>query len=140
MKFSRFLTFSLLYPTVLLLGCQKENAPDCLKSTGKTETETRPLESFRTLRIFDNLEVTVVADSVHYVEVTAGKNLIGNIETEVKNGELSLRNINKCNWVRSYDKPFKVRVHTRELIDVFHDGDATLSSENVFPASTLFLH
>ena len=140
MKFSRFLTFLLLSPTVFLLSCLKENAPDCIKSTGAIKTETRYLESFRTLRIFDNLEVTVVADSIHYVEVMAGENLLGNIETEVKNGELSLRNINKCNWVRSYDKPFQVRVHTKELRDVFHDGDATLSSENLFPANVLFLH
>ena len=140
MKLTRFLTFSLLYPTVFLAGCQKENALDCLKSTGTIKTETRALDTFRTLRIFDNLEVTVVADSVHYVEVTAGKNLLENIQTEVNNGELSLRNINKCNWVRSYDNPLKIRVHTKELRDVFHDGDATLSSENLFPATSLFLH
>ena len=139
-RISRFLTFSLLYPSVFLAGCQKENAPACIKITGTIKTETRSLEPFRTLRIFDNLEVTVVEDSVHYVEVTAGKNLLPDIETEVKNGELSVRNINKCNWVRSYDKPFKVRVHVKELRDVFHDGDATLSSENRFPSNTLFLH
>ena len=140
MKITRLLTFSLLYPTVFLLSCQKENAFDCIKSTGSIKTEIRPLEKFRTLRIFDNLEVTVVKDSVHFVEVTAGENLLKNIQTEVKNGELSLRNINKCNWVRSYDKPFKIRLHVKELRDVFHDGDATLSSENIFPTDTLFLH
>jgi hypothetical protein len=140
MKITRFLTFSLLYPTVFLLGCQEENALDCLKSTGKIKTETRHLASFRSLRVFDNLEVTVVEDTAHFVEVTAGNNLLENIRTEVRNGELSLRNINKCNWVRSYDKPFRIRVHTRELQDIFHDGDAKLSSENALPARNLFLH
>ena len=140
MKLSRFLTFSLLYPSVFLTACQKENAWDCVKSTGPIKTEIRYVDSFRTLRIFDNVEVNVVKDSVHYVEVTAGKNLLENIQTEVKNGELSLRNINKCNWVRNYDKPLKIRIHVQKIRDVFHDGDATLSSENLFPADTLFLH
>ncbi len=140
MHFFRSLTFSLLFTTVFLGGCQKENAFDCFKSTGAIKTETRPLPPFRTLRVFDNLEVTIVADHETYAEVAAGDNLLENIETKVENGELSVRNINKCNWVRNYDKPLKVRLHVAKLKDIFHDGDGLLRSENTLPCDTLFLH
>lgn len=140
MAFSLRSTFYLLLPTVLLLGCQKENSLDCVKSTGEIETQIRSLTNFQTLRIFDNPEVIIVKDSVPFVEVTAGKHLQENIVTEVKNGELFLRNINKCNWVRSYNKPIQIRVHVPRLKDIFHDGDGLLSSENILPADTLFLH
>lgn len=134
------LTFALLLPSVFLGACQQEDAWDCVKATGPIQTETRPLPPFQTLRIFDNLQVTVIADSTHFAEVTAGKNLHSNILTEVRNGELTVRNINKCNWVRSYDKPLQVRLHAVKLKDVFHDGEGRLQSENQFPADTLFLH
>ena len=140
MQIPRFLTFSLLLPTVLLWGCQKENVWDCVKSTGPVQTEIRPLAPFRTLRIFDNVAVTVVEDSIHFAEVTAGENLHKKLITEVRNGELTVRNINKCNWVRSYKNPLQIRLHVAKLKDVFHDGDVLLKSENRFPADTLFLH
>ncbi|KAA9345768.1 head GIN domain-containing protein [Adhaeribacter soli] len=140
MDFRKLFAFSYLFATVSLGGCQKENAFDCLKSTGRIVTETRPLSSFRTIKVFDNLKVTIVADTVHYAEVKAGDNLQKNILTEVKDGELWLSNINKCNWVRSYHKPLEVRVHVKSLLNVFHDGEATVSSENTLPADTIFLH
>ena len=140
MSVARTFTFCLLFPTVFLLGCKKENSLDCVKSTGEIVTQIRPLPNFQTLRIFDNPEVIIIADSVPFVEVTAGKHLQENIQTEVKNGELFLRNINKCNWIRSYKKPIRIKVHVPKLKDIFHDGDGTLSSENLLPADTLFLH
>jgi hypothetical protein len=84
--------------------------------------------------------VKIVADSRHFVEVKAGENLQENILAEVKNGELWLQNINKCNWVRSYKKPMEVTVHTSRLTDIIQDGFGTISSEEPLPADTLFLH
>ena len=140
MNFRKLFAFSCLFATVFLSGCQKENAFDCLKSTGSIVTETRPLSPFRTIKVFDNLKVTIVADTVHFAEVKAGDNLQENILTEVKSGELWISNINKCNWVRSYHKPLEVRVHVKSLLNVFHDGDATVSTANTLPADTIFLH
>lgn len=140
MNFRRLFTFSLVFPTLLLAGCQKENAFDCLKSTGKVKTETRQLAPFRTIRVFDNLKVTIVADTAHFAEVKAGDNLQENILTEVKNGELWVRNINKCNWVRSYDKPTEIKLHLPKIQTIYHEGFGTISSENTLPADTIFLH
>jgi hypothetical protein len=140
MNFRKHFAFFCLIPTVFLTSCQKENAFDCLKSTGRIITENRPLPPFRTIKVFDNLKVTIVADTVHFAEVKAGDNLQKNILTEVKNGELWLSNINKCNWVRSYHKPLEVRVHVKSLLNIFHDGDAAVNTENTLPADTLFLH
>ena len=136
----RLLTFSFVFATVLLGSCQKENAFDCVKSTGKIVTETRELPPFRILKVYDNLDVKIVADTKHFVEVKAGKNLQENVLAEVKNGELWLQNINKCNWVRSYKKPMEVTVHTPRLTDIVHDGFGTISSESPLPADTIFLH
>ncbi|MFC5271707.1 head GIN domain-containing protein [Adhaeribacter terreus] len=140
MHFQRLLTFSLLFHTVLLNSCQQENAFDCVKSTGKIVTETRSLPEFRRLKVSDNLNVKIVADTAHFVEVRAGENLQENIQAEVKNGELWLQNINKCNWVRSYKKPLEVTVHALKLTDIFQDGFGTISSEGTLPSDSLFLH
>ncbi|MBK0403810.1 DUF2807 domain-containing protein [Adhaeribacter sp. BT258] len=140
MHFRRLLTFSLVFPSVLLTSCQKENALDCVKSTGQIISETRSLPPFRKLKVSDNLDVKIVADTAHFVEVKAGENLQENILAEVRNGELWLQNINKCNWVRSYRKPVEITVHVANLTDIFQDGFGTISSESVLPSDSLFLH
>src|SRR5688572_20402713 len=90
------------FVSLSLAGCQKENQFDCFKSTGKTTTVTRPLSAFNSLRLQDDAQVILVQDSNSFVEIKGGTNLTDNILTEIKNQELTIRNINKCNWVRSY--------------------------------------
>src|SRR5688572_6814 len=124
-----FLTFSGVFATVFLAGCAKENAFDCLKSTGKIVTETRQLAAFNTIHVKDNLDVTLIPDSVYYAEVTCGDNLQANVNTEIRNGELWIENINKCNWVRSYKKPMEVKVHLPKLHSIFHDGFGKIKGE-----------
>jgi len=140
MTFHRARTFLLLYTTVLFSSCQKENAFDCLKSTGKIKTEIRSLPPFNTLKVYDNLDVILVQDSEWYAEVKAGENLQGNILTEVKNGELQVTNINKCNWIRSYKKPMEIRIHLPQILNIFQLGYGTISNENTLKNDTIFLH
>src|SRR5688572_19597154 len=122
-------TFYAAAATVLLTGCAKENAFDCVKSTGKIVTETRQLAAFNTIHVKDNLNVTLIPDSVYYAEVLCGENLQANVNTEIKNGELYIENINKCNWVRSYKNPMEVKVHLPKLHSIFHDGFGKIKGE-----------
>lgn len=138
---SRFGLPALLLTAALLLpGCGKDHEGDCLKSSGKVTVERRELAPFHVLRLYDNVEVTVVQDAETYAEVRTGKNLQEDLELTEHNGELTIHNTSRCNWVRRYDVPRQVTLHTPRLTDVFHVGEKTLRTEGTFRQDTLFLH
>ena len=131
---------ALLFGALLLASCGQDHETDCLKSSGRVTTERRELAPFRVLRLYDNVEVTVVQDGETYAEVRTGKNLQEDLELTEQNGELTIRNTSRCNWVRRYDVPRQVTLHTPRLTDVFHVGEKTLRTEGNFRQDTLFLH
>jgi len=122
----------LFFISGIFSGCEKENMCDCLKSTGPIVTERRSLDSFHRLEVRKNVIVTLHQDTIEYVEVEAGSHLIDLVKTDVSNGVLSITNLNKCNWVRSYDIEINVHVHLKNLDYIDHYG-----SEEIKCADTL---
>lgn len=143
-RFWRRLTpFFLLFPAFLFLsGCRKENAFDCLKSTGPIRTETRYLPAFKAIEVKDNVELVLIQDTQARLEVEAGENLLSSIRTDVKNDRLYIENYNKCNWVRSYRKKMQVRLYLPQMpfLAVIHDGESLIRTEGTIQPDTLFLY
>ncbi|GAA4379987.1 head GIN domain-containing protein [Hymenobacter koreensis] len=121
-------------------GCRKDHELDCFKSNGKVTVERRELKPFTTLRVFDNIEVIVVQDSERYAEVRTGRNLQEDIVLDERDNTLRISNTSRCNWVRRYDVPRQVFLHTPNLKEVFHIGEKVVRSEGPFRQDTLFLH
>ncbi|WP_345070627.1 head GIN domain-containing protein [Hymenobacter fastidiosus] len=131
---------SLVAGWLLLAACGPDHETDCLKSTGKVTTERRALEPFRVIIAYDNVDITLVQGPEIYAEVRAGKNLLANIELTVSNGQLTIRNTSRCNWVRRYDSPREVTVHLPRLNDIFLRGQGNIRTAGNFRADTLFCH
>ena len=127
-----FLLMMVLVSFGIFSSCEKENMCDCLKSTGPIVKERRSLDSFHRLEVRKNVIVTLHQDTIEYVEVEAGSHLIDLVETEVHNGVLTITNLNKCNWVRSYDIEINAHVHLKNLDYIDHYG-----SEEIKCADTL---
>ncbi|WP_205590877.1 head GIN domain-containing protein [Hymenobacter oligotrophus] len=130
----------LLGAPLLLLGCRKDQEGDCFKSSGPVTTERRELAAFHVLRLYDNVEVTVVQDTETYAKVRTGRNLQEDLKLNVQDGTLTISNTSRCNWVRRYDVPRQVTLHVPRLTDVFHVGEKTMRTEGTFLQDTLFLH
>jgi len=125
----------------LLISCSKENRCDCLKSTGKITSELREIPDINEVFLESNVELSIVQDTICKLEITAGSNLIGLIESEVIDNKLYLRNKNKCNWVRSYSVPVKARLHVRNLLHIDYTGIGDISTENTLkPQGKFFVN
>ncbi|HLG34608.1 MAG TPA: DUF2807 domain-containing protein [Bacteroidia bacterium] len=120
-----------------LSSCKKENLFDCLKSTGDKTTERRSITPFTEVEIQDNVNVIFIQDSLTYIEVTAGNNLLPLIITELRDGKLYIENHNTCNWVRDYSVPIDVYVHTSSLRTLHTYGWGRITSQNTIVADTL---
>ncbi|WP_246010596.1 GIN domain-containing protein [Hymenobacter perfusus] len=125
---------------VMLPGCTKENDAGCFTSTGNIVTERRSLPPFQVLSAYDNVQVTLVQDAETYAEVRAGKNLQDDIRLDVKSDQLTIRNTSRCNWVRRYDTPREVTLHTPHITSIFLRGQADIRTDRPFEQDTIFAH
>jgi hypothetical protein len=103
-------------------SCKKSETSGCFIPAGTIITETRELPSFNGIKMLDNVDVEFVSGDEIFVEVIAGENLIKGIDLQVENSQilidsvpvsirqLVIQNLNTCNWTRSFDIPFKVRI------------------------------
>ena len=105
-----------------LLACTDPDTPGCLRSTGDVRRETRPLPRFYQLELHDDVDVVLTDDTTSGVVVEAGRGLLPHVVTEVREGVLTVRNRNRCNWVRDYRVPITVYLPSRYLRHLFHYG------------------
>lgn len=128
-----------IFLSMILVFASCKKTGDCFKSTGDTISESRELEPFTSIELNDNVDLFLIADSVHSARVEAGENLIENIKTNVSNGVLTITNQNSCNWVRSLKNEFKVYLslpHLKQLTctgsgDVIGQGYLTTDTINI---------
>jgi hypothetical protein len=102
--------------------CAKENMGDCVKSTGKVVSQFRSFSEFNKLTVEDNVNVYITFGNENLAWIEAGENLQKLIITDVASNQLTIRNDNKCNWVRSFEVPINVYLQCTELTEIFSYG------------------
>lgn len=125
-----------------LAACGAGHEADCLKSNGAVTTQRRAVDRrVRTVQVFDNVDLIIVPDTATYAEVRAGEHVIDGLTLTYQDPRtLLLHNTNSCNWARSYDTPYEVRLHVARLTDVRQQGYGTISTASRWAQDTLFVH
>jgi hypothetical protein len=113
------------------MGCEKSGV-NCITSNGKTIMQQRILPDFDSIEVNDYVNLVITQDTVNKVSVETGQNIMSGITTEVIARQLVIRNINKCNWLRSYDVPVNVFISVKNLMKIYY-----LSSGNITTTNTL---
>ncbi|MCX6296377.1 MAG: DUF2807 domain-containing protein [Bacteroidetes bacterium] len=132
MKILKIITIVL----ILFSSCKKENRCDCIKRTGEIITEIRTVPLFDRLFVEQDVNVFLTQDSVTEVKVEAGENIAPLIQTVVEEGVLIIRNKNRCNWARSYNKPLNVYIKTPGLKYIHSNGSGNIKSLNTITKDT----
>ncbi len=104
----------------LLTSCGDEPFCNCFESTGATISETRNLEAFNKLEIFNNVSVNIHRSNDYKVVVHCGSQLVDGIRTEIDNQRLLISNVNRCNWMRNPGNEFIVDVYAPELTEIVY--------------------
>lgn len=132
-----------ILPIIVILffftACKKENACDCIKRTGKIITEKRSLEDFDKILVENNLNVFITQDSIFEIIVEAGENIAPLIKTEVRNKTLICKNVNRCNWARSYDKPLNIFIKMPYIKYITSNGTGNITSLNTITTDIIDL-
>jgi hypothetical protein len=136
-KYIRF--FLLLLLPLLFSSCKKENRCDCIKRTGEIIMDVRHPGTFDKILVENNLNVFITEDPDPVCEVTveAGEHIAPLIKTEIVDGTLFIRNKNRCNWTRSYQKPLNVYIRMPKITFITSDGTGNVTSQNTITTDTL---
>ena len=130
--------FPLLFLIILFAwaGCDKSGV-NCITSNGKTTKQESILSDFDSIDVRDYVNLIITQDSVNKVTVESGQNILSGITTEVVNRQLNIRNINKCNWLRSYDVPVNVFVSVKNLMKIYYLSSGNVSTTNALKSYSL---
>ncbi len=121
----------------LFSGCDKERLDDCFRGHGSSKTEVRTTAQFNSIHISGNVIVELIPDTIQLIEVTGGKNFIDQIKTEVSGTRLEIDDNIGCNFVRSYDREYKVKVHFTELRHIEHYAAKDLTCSDTIRSQIL---
>lgn len=118
----------LIYCLILCLtvfSCKKPEDRKCWKGSGEIAFNTVQLDNFHTVIVKPKIQLTLVPDTINYIEIIGYEHLNNLISYDIKEGALTIINDNKCDFLRSYKKKsIPVRLHCKDLrfLD-FHGTD-----------------
>ena len=123
---------------ITLVNCNSENAPDCFQNAGDIIRETVEVPNFTAITVYENVEMTLRQGSPLKVEVETGENLRNEVEVEVVDGRLLVRDTNDCNFTRKYGLT-KVFVTAPEITEIRSSTGLDILSDGVlsYPSLTL---
>lgn len=87
---------------ILILGCNSENAPDCLQNAGDIIREEVTLPNFSKITVFENINMVLKQGDIQKVEIETGEFLREEVTATLEGDRLLLRNENGCNFFREY--------------------------------------
>ncbi|MBE7174942.1 MAG: DUF2807 domain-containing protein [Mucilaginibacter polytrichastri] len=105
MKIKSALILFTAIAAVSFVSCSKK----CKKPSGKSTTQNRVVKEFTEIEVGGNLNVLLVQDDSHRVEVTGDENFMESIKTEVSGGTLSIKE-EDCEGEK-----ISVVIHTRDI-------------------------
>ena len=89
----------LLFP---FLSCDSDKGLNCFQAAGDIIQEEFTVAPFNKITVWERTQLIIKQGETQKVIVETGDNLLNDIEVEVKDGVLNLRNTNGCNLVRDY--------------------------------------
>ena len=122
----------------MIPGCAKDGGV-CISTSGQVIQQARNIPDFNQIDLQDNVNLIITTDSVNQVIVEAGKNIISGITTNVVDRQLLIRNNNKCNWFRDYNKPINVIVSSHSLWKIIYHGSGNISTSGTLKQDSLSL-
>lgn len=117
----------LLCSTIILFGCKKPEERKCIKSAGDDTEIIVQTEDFNKLYLGPHIKFVLVQDTLNYVILRGGKNLLPFIEFTYEDGQLGITNSNKCNFLRSYKHEVEAEIHFNSIYNIKFDGTKELT-------------
>ncbi|MGB0932937.1 MAG: GIN domain-containing protein [Lishizhenia sp.] len=131
----------LLFLTAICFSCKKSEDRSCFKFVGASKTIEQSLDQLDSLFLHKNIVYELIQSTENKIEITGGENLVHFIEIDEKNGAVTVRNKNKCHFLRSYKKKVKVTIYASNLRYIYSESSENITCGNTltFPSLTILI-
>lgn len=127
--------------TLPFYACKKESKGSCLMGAGSDATERRELsQTFEEIKAEDNIHILLIQDSLNYIQLQGGKNLLPFVETEIRDGILHFKNHAKCSFLKGYEHDIKAELHFTNFKTIWNWGSGNINSKDTLRFDTLKLN
>ena len=92
--------------------------------------------------MYQNIDFHLVPDSANFAILKGGENLLHEINFQISDTSMVVKNKNKCNFLRTYKKHLYAEIHFNHLSRVEFAGSYPLSNEDTIHADifNLLIH
>mgnify|MGYP002279135623 CR=1 FL=1 len=124
----------------LLVQCKKPAERTCFKGKGEASTRTVQLNAKNdSLRLFDDLDYTIVPDSSNRIVLIGGAHLLQHVQIEESDKQLTITNNNKCGFLRDLSSRIKVELHIESPPYIYYEGSEGLTNQDTLKSGELRL-
>lgn len=120
-------------------SCKKSEDRACYKSTGDQTSIEMPLDSVHTFKLYKNIKYRIFQDTLRKIVVKGGENVVNLIDVENQSGTVSIRNGNKCNFLRKSEDYIEVEIHYPYLKRFYAEPSDSVIFENTITADSLII-
>ena len=115
---------------LLFLGCDLEDAPDCIQSEGEIIQQEFDVAGFKKIIVWNRVKLIISDGPEQRVMVETGQNLMEEVRVRVEDSILKVSDRNSCNFVRNYGVT-KVYVTAPNIEEIRNSSGETV--ENIGP-------
>ena len=112
------------------LACKKPNERSCLKKSGNQTKKIINPGDFSRVYLKEHLNFVLVQDSVNYLVVEGGENLIDFVDYSIIDNELIISENNKCKFLRYKTGELNVEIHFKSIEKITFQGTELLTNRN----------
>lgn len=133
-------TILFLILVIGLFSCKKANERACFKVKGDIITTQVPIYgNIDSLFLHDDLYYTLIPGKESKVVLTGGENLLPFIEVSSDDGKLTIRNKNKCKFLRYLKNKIYASIYVDSITYIEYLGSRGLQNEDTLYSSELRL-
>ncbi len=119
------------YLPILILSitsCKKADDRSCFKSVGNSsEIEYSITDEVSYFNLYKGIAYHIYHDSLNKIIIRGGENVISQIEIKQAGDTIDIKNLNKCNFLRNFEKnKITVEIHASKFREIY-----TQSSDSV---------
>ncbi|PKR80762.1 hypothetical protein CW751_08300 [Brumimicrobium salinarum] len=130
----------LLVFTFVFFACKKAEDRACFKGKGDDASLEYVLPiQVDSLMLYDNLFYTLIDSDEHKVVLKGGDNLLKHIDVQVGDKKLTLRNKNKCSFLRSFKNEIHAYIYVDTVRSIHYEGSKQLLSKDTLFSNELRL-
>ena len=115
----RLITYIILL--TVIFSCKKPSERSCWKYNGELSYINAGFITTNILTVLDDLNLILINDSLNEIIIEGPKNLIKLIELEQKNHQITIKNNNRCNFLRK-NMAINIYYHYEQLDSLILKG------------------